>query len=230
MLKFSGCTFSAAGADKKAKVYGLTLTGTEETLIEDCSFNGTGYAALLNKSEGTVVIKNSVFECGNIYNPIEGTQTEDQGNLTVENCDFIGVPGNNFINFYRVADNTVHTIKNCKFRGASNNNIIRLSNRNDCSAIFNVENIDYDFVSGTPDEYSGMILCQDYTAKNGAPQNFSLYTVNLKNIKGPENVQYLYSYQDGEGIITGNRPALTIDGQPVVFGSGESMIEEDGDF
>lgn len=230
MLKFSGCTFSAAGADRKAQVYGLKITGTEDVSIEQCTFNGTGYSALLNKTTGNVEVKDSTFECGNLYNPIEGTQTEDQGNLTVENCNFTGVPGNNFISFYRVADNTVHTIKNCKFRGASNNNIIRLSNRNNFSATFNVEDIDYDFVSGTPDEYSGMILCQDYTARSGVPQNFSLYTVNLKDIKGPENIQYLYVYQDGEGIISGNWPALTVDGRPQVFGSGESMVEEDGDF
>ena len=230
MLKFSGCTFSAAGADKKAQVYGLKVTGTEDVSIDQCTFNGTGYAALLNKTTGNVEVKNSTFECGNLYNPIEGTQSEDQGNLIVEDCEFNGVPGNNFINFYQVADNSVHTVKNCKFHGASNNNIIRLSNKNNHSATFNVENITYEFVSGTPDDYSGMILCQDYTSKSGNPQNFSLYTVNLKDIKGPEGIQNLYTYQDGEGIITGNRPALTIDGQPVVFGSGESMIEEDGDF
>ena len=88
MLKFQGCEFNAAGANKKAQVYGLNLNGAEDVLIEDCKFGGTGYAALLNKTAGAVTIKNCDFACGNIYNPIEGGQAIAQGSLTVENCDF----------------------------------------------------------------------------------------------------------------------------------------------
>lgn len=216
MLKFSGCEFSAAGANKKAQVFGLTLNGTEDVLIENCKFNGTGYASLLNKTAGSVAVKSCKFECDNIYNPIEGGQSADQGALTVEDCEFTGVPGNNFINFYQVADGTVHTIKNCMFHGSSSNNIVRLSNKNNATATFNIEDVKYEFVSGTPDEYSGLVLCQDFTNKNGKKQEFDKYHLNLVNVKGPKDIQDIYVYEDGAGIIQTNYPSMTRDGQSVL--------------
>lgn len=212
MLKFQGCEFSAAGADKGAKVFGLTLKGAEDVLIEDCVFNGTGYSAILNQTAGDVTIKNSQFECGNIKNPIEGGQTADQGSLTVEDCNFEGVPGNNFINFYNVANNSVHTIKNCKFAGGRSNNVVRLSNKNNSNAIFNIENVSYKYVAGEENEYTGFIICQDYTNRTGTKQNFNKYRVNIVDLTRPAEGKLFYVYDDGEGIISTNDPYVYLDG------------------
>lgn len=208
MLRFNDCTFSAAGADRKAKTYGLNLTGSEDVLIENCVFNGTGYAAILNQTTGAVKVKGSTFECGNIYNPIEGTQTVAQGALTVEDCEFNGVPGNNFISFYNVADGSVHTIKKCAFHGATNNNIVRLSNKNNATAVFNIEDVKYNYVSGTADDYTGFILCQDYTNRSGVKQDFSKYTVNISNLNRPAEGVLFYVYEDDAGIISDNNPVV----------------------
>ena len=216
MLKFNDCVFSAAGATKNDKVFGLILEGAEDVRIENCIFNGTGYSALLNKTAGDVVVKNCDFECDNIKNPIEGGQASDQGSLTVENCEFKGVPGNNFINFYSVADGTVHTIKNCKFHGGANNNIIRLSNKTNHEATFNIEDVFYEFTTGIADEYTGFILCQDYTNKSGTKQNFYMYTLNINNLVHPEEGELVYVYEDGEGIITENYPTVYKDGQSLI--------------
>ena len=216
MLQFDGCVFKAQGANKNDKVYSLTLNGAEDALINNCTFAGTGYSAVLNKTTGDVEIKNCSFECDNYKNPIEGTQSADQGNVTVDTCHFGGVPGNNFINFYQVANNSVHTIKNCDFHGATNNNIVRLSNKSNATATFNLEDIKFEFVRGEADEYTGVIMCQDYTNKSGTKQNFSLYQVNVNNLVGPE-ATLCYTYEDGAGIITGNWPAVVVDGQPKVF-------------
>lgn len=227
MFKFYGCEFSAAGANKKDKVYGLTLNSTEDVLIEDCKFNGTGYSALLNKNTGNVVVKNCEFECDNIYNPIEGGQTAVQGVLTVEDCEFNGIPGNNFINFYKVAEDSIHNVKNCKFYGSANNNIIRLSNTNNAHATFNFENIKFEFIGGTPDEYTGFILCQDYTNRNGQKQEFDRYTLNLNNIECPENIQTVYVYEDGIGIIQNNYPTTFKDGEQIIWTNTASTNEEE---
>lgn len=227
MLKFEGCTFSAAGADRKAKVYGLTIFGGEDVSITNCVFDGTGYAGILNKGEGNLAVSDCEFVCGNLYNPVEGAQGIDNGNVTIEDSKFTGIPGNNFINFYQVKDGSTHTIKNCKFAGGTANNIIRLSNRNDAGATFNIVDCTYKYVSGTVDEYTGFILCQDYTANTGKPQDFSKYQINITNLTAPEEGSLVYVYEDGTGIIVTNYPAVTKDGSPVLFGAAEDVEDED---
>lgn len=229
MLKFEGCTFSAAGENKNSKVYGLTVSGTEDVEINNCIFDGTGYAAILNKGTGTLTVNDSEFHCDNIKNPIEGGQAADNGNVTIDHCDFNGVPGNNFINFYQVADNSVHTIKDCKFAGGTDNNIIRLSNKTNATAVFNVINCSYKYVSGVADEWTGFILCQDYTNKSGVKQDFSKYRINIDNLTRPEEGSLIYVYDDGEGIIVTNYPSVYVDGSPIVFTTGtvEPMVEDE---
>lgn len=217
MLKFEGCTFSAAGENKNAKVYGLTIDGVEDVVVKDCLFDGTGYAAILNKGTGALTVDHSDFHCDNIKNPIEGGQAADNGNVTVDSCVFTGVPGNNFINFYQVAEGSVHTIKDCKFAGATNNNIIRLSNKTSAAATFNISNCSYKYVSGQVNEWTGFILCQDYTNKSGVKQDFSKYQINIDNLDRPEEGSLVYVYEDGQGIIVTNYPAVTVDGSPLVF-------------
>lgn len=219
MLKFEGCTFSAAGANKKDKVYGLTINGAEDVTINNCVFDGTGYSAILNKGIGALTVDHSEFHCDNIYNPIEGSQITNNGNVTVTDCVFDGVPGNNFISFYQVAEGSTHTIKDCTFAGATNNNIIRLSNKTSATAIFNISNCSYKYVSGQADEWTGFILCQDYTNRSGIKQDFSKYQVNIDNLTRPEEGSLVYVYEDGQGIIVTNYPVVYVDGSPILFGS-----------
>lgn len=221
MLKFEGCTFSAAGVNKKDKVYGLTINGTEDVTINNCVFDGIGYSAILNKGTGTLTIDHSKFHCGNIYNPIEGSQVTDNGSVTVTDCTFDGVPGNNFISFYQVAEGSVHTIKDCKFAGATNNNIIRLSNKKSATATFNISNCSYKYVSGKADEWTGFILCQDYTNVNGVKQDFSKYRINIDNLVRPAEGSLVYVYEDNEGIIVTNYPVVYLDGSPLLFEAEE---------
>lgn len=227
MLKFENCIFSAKGQNKNAKVYGLTLTGDEEILVNNCKFDGTGYAALLNKAEAPVTIQNCEFECGNYYNIIEGNQSAANDNVTVDNCNFTGVPGNNFINFYNVVEDSVHTIKNCRFYGGMDNNIIRLSNKTNAEAEFDIDDCSYRYVEGEVSEYTGCVLCQDYTNKSGTKQDFSKYTVKFNNLVAPEVGSLIYVYEDGKGIITDNFPVTYIDGRPQVWGSSQSPIVEE---
>jgi len=237
MLKFEGCTFSATGENKNSKVYGLTVTGAEDVEIKNCAFNGTGYSALLNKGTGTLTVKDCEFSCGNIKNPIEGGQDAENGDITIDNCIFTGIPGNNFINIYNVALGSNHTVKNCKFHGGANNNIIRLSNKNNTVAFFHVENCMYEFTSGKISEYSGFLLCQDYTNKTGTKQEFGYYTIDITNLIRPKEGSLFYVYDDSEGIITTNDPHVYLDGTLVsnpttqaFVGSGDSMIESDEEF
>ena len=232
MLTFNKCDFSAAGANNKSQVYGLNINGTEDVVIENCTFDGTGYAAILNKSTGKVTIKDCSFECDHIYNPIEGGQNIEQNDLLVENCNFKGVPGNNFINFYNVADGSTHVVKDCKFFGGTSNNIIRLSNKNNASATFKFENIKYDFSVGEVNEYTAFLMLQDYTKKTGNLQDFSKYTIYIDNLNSPKEGELYYTYTDGEGINTAdNHPLVFVNGNPVIWGSAEQMIEsEEGEF
>ena len=219
MITISNSIFDAKGENKKDKVYGITLNGSESVTIENCEFKNTGYSSILNHCMGDVTIKGCKFHCGNVYNPIEGGQTIANGNVVVENCEFLDAPGNNYINFYRVMHGSVHNIVDCKFNPTVDNNIIRLSNTNNADATFHISNCEYTFAEGTPSDYTGMIICQDYTNQNGNKQDFSKYTVVLKNVlcdgeilesdKAPVKGCLYYVYEDGANLITGtNDPVI----------------------
>lgn len=211
MLKFENVTFAAQGANNKDKVYGLTLNGAEDVVVKDCTFNGMGYSAILNHSLGNVTIEGCKFECDNIYNPIEGSQNVENGNVVVADCEFTGVPGNNFINFYKVQPESAHVVRNCSFAGATNNNIVRLSNLGSNAASFTIDDCEYVYTSGTADEYTGFLLCQDYTNKDGKKQDFSKYDVRINHLTRPAEGSLFYVFESGKGIITGeNDPQITV--------------------
>ena len=208
MLRFENCTFKAMGQNKKDQVFGITLTGEEDIQINDCIFEGIGYSAILNQSIGNVLISRSIFNCDNLYNPIEGTQVVENGNVTIKDCIFLGTPGNNFINFYKVKNNSIHKIENCTFAGQTQNNILRLSNLNNAISNFNLVNCEYTYTGGEADEYIGCILLQDYTNTNGQKQNFNNYTITIENLIKPNNSKLFYVYENDRGIIDTNDPIL----------------------
>ena len=50
MITINNSVFDAKGADKKAKVYGITLNGSEDITISGCEFKNMGYSSILNES------------------------------------------------------------------------------------------------------------------------------------------------------------------------------------
>lgn len=219
MITISNSIFDAKGSDRKASVYGITVSGNEDVTIENCKFQNTGYSAILNNGEGKLNVVECEFDCNNMYNPVEGSQSVANGDVTIENCEFVGAPGNNFINFYKVAEGSDHKVVGCKFNPTVDNNTIRFSNRNNAAAKFVVKDCEYDYQAGEPTDYTGFILCQDYTNKNGVKQDFTKYAVVLDNVKcngvkvadgvAAEGSVY-YVYEDGVGIITGqNDPVVS---------------------
>lgn len=220
MITISNSVFDAQGTSKKDKVFGITLSGAEDILIENCSFSNQGYAAIKNDCTGNVAVENCEFQCDNIYNPIEGSQSVDNGNVTVRKCNFIGAPGNNYINFYQMAKGSEHEVSDCVFAPTVDNNIIRFSNRTNAKVKCTIKNCCYTFSEGESSEYTGFILCQDYTNKNGVKQDFSKVLINIDNVKcngvtidenGAIEGSVYYVYEDGTGIITGtNDPVINI--------------------
>lgn len=219
MITILNSVFDAQGADKKATVYGVTLAGAEDVTISGCTFKNQGYSGILNNCSGAVRVEDCVFECDNIYSPIEGSQAVDNGDVVVTGCEFKGAPGNNYVNFYQFADGSRHTISNCKFNPTVDNNVIRISNRKSAAARFEVKDCEYTFAEGAPTEYTGFILCQDYTSKSGTKQDFTKVEIELDNVvcdgakvtaDGAAKGSIFYVYEDGKGIITGeNDPVIS---------------------
>ena len=50
MITILNSIFDAKGADKKSKVYGITLNGAEDITIKNCEFKNIGYSSILNNS------------------------------------------------------------------------------------------------------------------------------------------------------------------------------------
>lgn len=224
MITITNSIFNAQGASNKDKVYGIVLGGNEDVVIKDCAFTNKGYSSILNNSTGNLTVDGCNFKCDNVYNPIEGSQAVNNGNVKVKDCVFQGVPGNNFVNFYQFADGSEHEISGCRFRPHTNNNIIRISNRTSAKANFVMKNCDVSYTGGSWDEdqlpYTAVLLCQDYTSKGGVKQDFTGLNVEFDTViyNGkklvPERPFFegsaYYVYEDGRGIITGeNDPVVT---------------------
>lgn len=219
MITIINSKFDAQGADKKAKVYGITLNGAEDVMIENCEFSNMGYSSVLNHCAGNVEIKNCTFNCADVYNPIEGSQSVDNGNVVVKDCHFVGAPGNNYINFYQFKNDSKHEISGCTFEPTTDNNIIRVSNRTSAATSIAVKDCGYEFVSGDVSDYTGFMLCQDYTNKSGVKQDFTHVVVELDNVTcdhvkitedGAVKGSIYYVYEDGAGIITGSNDPIVI--------------------
>lgn len=213
--------FDVQGEDIKSKVYGVTLNGSDDILIKDCQFINQGYSSVLNNSTGNVTIENCEFDCSKVYNPIEGSQSVDNGNVVVKDCKFVGKPGNNFVNFYQVANDSKHLISGCEFNPSVDNNIVRISNRTSATMELKVENCKYNFMDGEATDYTGFLICQDYTSKDGKKQDFTKVTVELNNVlcngekvtaDGAAKGCLYYVYDNAAGMITGqdNDPVFIV--------------------
>lgn len=209
MITFENVKFDAQGANKKDSVFALTLSGKEDVEIKNCEFANMGYSAIKNDCAGSVRVADCVFNCENVYNPIEGSQSVRTGNLSVEGCEFKGAPGNNYCNTYSTKEDAIITIKGCSFEPTVDNNIVRISNRTNAKVTVNVSDSEYNYAEGEPTEYTAFLICQDYTNKNGVKQDFTGCTVTFNNVKcngevlTADSERIFYVYEDGKGIITG---------------------------
>lgn len=215
MIRIENAKFYAEGADKKAKVYAITLSGAEAVEIKNCEFANVGYSSILNNCSADVKVIDCKFDCSNVYNPIEGSQSVANGNVSIENCEFKSAPGNNYINFYQFAEGSHHEVRGCSFEPTVDNNIVRISNRTSAKAEFVVNDCEYNYAEGEPTDYTAFLLCQDYTNKSGVKQDFTGCTVSFCDVKcdgaalNADSERIYYVYEDGKGIITGdNDPAI----------------------
>lgn len=220
---FDNCVFAVKGSGKKDNTTpGVKVVGDANLTVRNSVFKSTGYQAAMIGTSGKVVLEDNVFNCEGNYNPIEGTVSAGSASndVTIKNNIFNGVCGNNYINFYKMQDGAIVNIEGNQFTGVSvDSEILRLSNVDNTSATFNVVNNNYTFNDGVATDYTSFIMCQDFTAKNDNPQDFTKYTINIENLecnaqKVTENKvpfgKLLFVYQDGKGILADGENTPTV--------------------
>lgn len=172
----------------------------------------------INESD-YIVFRDMTFNSNDVYNGIEiGLNSPKLPKYVLfDNCKFEGTFTNNPIIVFGTADDAIINIQNCSFDKVSN--ILRLSNKANTKCVVNISNCSVNQLETNP-EYTGAILCQDYTSKGEEVANnlFSpeKITINFKNFKVagkelvmPTNVQDLfegpdkmvYLYNDTEEVV-----------------------------
>ena len=159
----------------------------------------------INKSD-YIVFRDMTFNSNDVYNGIEiGLNSSKLPKYVLfDNCKFEGTFTNNPIIVFGTADDAIINIQNCSFDKVSN--ILRLSNKANTKCVVNISNCSVNQLETNP-EYTGAILCQDYTSKGEEVANnlFSpeKITINFKNFKVagkelvmPTNVQDLFEGPD----------------------------------
>jgi hypothetical protein len=155
------------------------------------------------------------------YNGIEiGLTATAPKSVFIDNVNFAGSFANNIISVFDTADGAVINISNCNFEHCSNP--LRISNRNGNKVVINIVNCSFGvWDSG---EYSGMIICQDYTSTSAtAAAENNLFgpdkvTINIINCtKGGRKIvvddvstvcgtkddnQLVYVYRDKGGFVS----------------------------
>lgn len=159
----------------------------------------------INESD-YIVFRDMTFNSNDVYNGIEiGLNSSKLPKYVLfDNCKFEGTFTNNPIIVFGTADDAIINIQNCSFDKVSN--ILRLSNKANTKCVVNISNCSVNQLETNP-EYTGAILCQDYTSKGEEVANnlFSpeKITINFKNFKvagkelvTPTNVQDLFEGPD----------------------------------
>lgn len=208
----------------KFTLTGCTFTPTKTYTKGSNNQTLTSVRTAVNLNVGEAVVTNNTFNgtTDGYYNAIEfgiGSSANDLGKATITGNTFNSAIKNNYFNFYNMTANASIEIQNNKFLLANKgSNAIRISNpKNVTGVIFNIDENEYTYVSdSTNSQYEGLILLQDYSGQEDT-QNFSGINLNIKNLSAPESAkQLLYVYDDQDGIISYNQPAVT----------GDSSIEK----
>ena len=172
----------------------------------------------INESD-YIVFRDMPFNSNDVYNGIEiGLNSSKLPKYVLfDNCKFEGTFTNNPIIVFGTADDAIINIQNCSFDKVSN--ILRLSNKANTKCVVNISNCSVNQLDTNP-EYTGAILCQDYTSKGEevannlfSPEkitiNFKNFNVAGKELVMPTNVQDLfegpdkmvYLYNDTEEVV-----------------------------
>ena len=172
----------------------------------------------INESD-YIVFRDMTFNSNDVYNGIEiGLNSSKLPKYVLfDNCKFEGTFTNNPIIVFGTADDAIINIQNCSFDKVSN--ILRLSNKANTKCVVNISNCSVNRLDTNP-EYTGAILCQDYTSKGEevannlfSPEkitiNFKNFNVAGKELVMPTNVQDLfegpdkmvYLYNDTEEVV-----------------------------
>ena len=208
----------------KFTLTGCTFTPTTPYTKGSNNQTLTSVRTAVNLNVGEAVVTNNIFSgtTDGYYNAIEfgiDSSANDLGKATITGNTFNSAIKNNYFNFYNMTANASIEIQNNKFLLANKgSNAIRISNpKNVTGVIFNIDENEYTYVSDSIDsQYEGLILLQDYSGQEDT-QNFSGINLNIKNLSAPESAkQLLYVYDDQDGIISYNQPAVT----------GDSSIEK----
>lgn len=173
----------------------------------------------INESD-YIVFRDMTFNSNDVYNGIEiGLNSSKLPKYVLfDNCKFEGTFTNNPIIVFGTADDAIINIQNCSFDKVSN--ILRLSNKANTKCVVNISNCSVNQLDTNP-EYTGAILCQDYTSKGEevannlfSPEkitiNFKNFNVAGKELVMPTNVQDLfegpdkmvYLYNDTEEVVS----------------------------
>jgi hypothetical protein len=165
-----------------------------------------GNAVVKTNESDYIVFRDMTFNSNDVYNGIEiGLNSSKLPKYVLfDNCKFEGTFTNNPIIVFGTADDAIINIQNCSFDKVSN--ILRLSNKANTKCVVNISNCSVNQLETNP-EYTGAILCQDYTSKGEEVANnlFSpeKITINFKNFKVagkelvmPTNVQDLFEGPD----------------------------------
>ena len=210
----------------------IKLNSTNETSLNNIKYSGnfdksTGNTVTSIQNSKYVNIKNcEMLSNSQCYNAIEiGLNGEVLAkSILIDNCVFDGSCSNNAISFFGTENNAVININNCEFNNVSN--VLRLSNRTNANNItINITNCKCNSWVTSPIEYTGMILCQDYTSTSAsavkennlfAPSKITINICNFilpngQKLSMPENMsdicgskndnQILYVYADKEGYV-----------------------------
>lgn len=166
---------------------------------------GGNVVVKINESD-YIVFRDMTFNSNDVYNGIEiGLNSSKLPKYVLfDNCKFEGTFTNNPIIVFGTADDAIINIQNCSFDKVSN--ILRLSNKANTKCVVNISNCSVNQLDTNP-EYTGAILCQDYTSKGEevannlfSPEkitiNFKNFNVAGKELVMPTNVQDLFEGPD----------------------------------
>ena len=147
------------------------------------------------------------------YNAIEVGLSSAPKSVMIDGIDFAAKMDNNAISVFDWQENAVITISNCHFADVSN--ALRISNRSNKPATFNIVNCLVD--KWTSGEFAGFICLQDFTSGSAQAaqeaNQFGKLTINFINTVGPNDVKItgtaknlvenhqMYLYTDWENVV-----------------------------
>ena len=192
-------TLSATG--KSVDLKGVTVTNdarvkvsaAEETRMIDTTITGefkksSGNTVVSVSNSETITFRNMNIDA-TLYNCIEIGLSGDKlaKNILFENCNFRGNFTNNAVSIFGTQAGAIVNFNNCYFEHVSN--VLRLSNRTNTSMTVNFTNCSCDHWDTTP-QWTGMIICQDYTSPLDKVEENNLFApekivINIYNFRMP---------------------------------------------